>query len=110
MVESPGTSGGVLNARELKALEGLTGKEAQMLISALVDDLTACGIGEMLRVQEADKQVSRGRGASWCVQGLIGGVVSVPVSLIGRARIEGVVVRRKAVSVVVVVDREYRLR
>lgn len=46
-----------MGPREFKALEGLTPVEARLLVTSLVDDVTASGIGEMLQQQEATKQV-----------------------------------------------------
>lgn len=57
-IDSPGGGGGVLGTREFKAVEGLIPKEARLLVTSLVDDMTSAGIGEMLRLQEADKQAS----------------------------------------------------
>lgn len=61
-IDSPGGGGssesaGGLGSREFKALEGLTPVEARLLMTSLVDDATASGIGEMLRKEEASKQV-----------------------------------------------------
>lgn len=55
-----------LGPREFKALEGLAPVEARLLVTSLVEDATASGIGDMLRKEEASKQV-----------GLLGVVVSV---------------------------------
>lgn len=46
-----------LGPREFKALEGLTPVEARLLVTSLVEDATASGIGDMLRMEEASKQV-----------------------------------------------------
>ena len=65
--DSSGDGAG-MGPREFKALEGLTPVEARLLVTSLVDDVTASGIGEMLQQQEATKQVGgpagAGRGAS----------------------------------------------
>lgn len=55
--EGVGGDGSGLGPREFKALEGLVPTEARMLVTALVEDATAFGIGDMLRKQEAAKQV-----------------------------------------------------
>ncbi|CAN0168212.1 unnamed protein product [Scytosiphon promiscuus] len=47
-----------LGPREFKALEGLTPVEARLLVTSLVEDATASGIGDMLQKEEASKQVS----------------------------------------------------
>lgn len=52
-----------MGPREFKALEGLTPVEARLLVTSLVDDVTASGIGEMLQQQEATKQVGGPAGA-----------------------------------------------
>lgn len=53
-----GQDGGTsLGPREFKALEGLTPVEARLLVTSLVEDATGSGIGEMLRKEEASKQV-----------------------------------------------------
>lgn len=61
-----GGGGGGSDSKEFKAVEGLTPAEARVLVTALVDDMTASGIGEMLRQGEATKAVrvheGRGRG------------------------------------------------
>lgn len=46
-----------LGSREFKALEGLTPVEARLLVTSLVEDATTFGIREMLRKEEASKQV-----------------------------------------------------
>lgn len=46
-----------LGPREFKALEGLSPVEARLLVTSLVEDATAAGIGEMLQREEASKQV-----------------------------------------------------
>lgn len=59
-MESPGGAGGncgILGAREFKAVEALTSVEARLLVSELVDDMTASGIGDMLRRDEFALQV-----------------------------------------------------
>lgn len=53
---SPGSCSG-FGPRELKALEGLSPVEARQLMTSLVDDITAAGIGEMVLKEEASKQV-----------------------------------------------------
>ena len=54
-----GSSAGctALGPREFKALEGLTSVESRQLVTVLVDDITAAGIGEMVLKEEASKQV-----------------------------------------------------
>ncbi|CAM9338179.1 unnamed protein product, partial [Ectocarpus sp. 12 AP-2014] len=51
--------GSGLGPREFKALEGLSPVEARQLVTSLVEDATAAGIGDMLRREEAAKQVSQ---------------------------------------------------
>ncbi|CAB1108713.1 unnamed protein product [Ectocarpus sp. CCAP 1310/34] len=49
--------GSGLGPREFKALEGLSPVEARQLVTSLVEDATAAGIGDMLRREEAAKQM-----------------------------------------------------
>lgn len=67
-VESPvgGGGGGVLASREFRAVEALNPREIRLLITSLMDDITSSGIGDMLRLQEADKQVGQRRGRAYC--------------------------------------------
>lgn len=58
--EDDGGDGSGLGPREFKALEGLTPVEARLLVTSLVEDATASGIGDMLRKEEASKQVTQG--------------------------------------------------
>lgn len=53
---SPGSCSG-FGPREFKALEGLSSVEARQLMTSLVDDITAAGIGEMVMKEDASKQV-----------------------------------------------------
>eukprot|EP00752_Nemacystus_decipiens_P018211 g16340.t1 len=56
--EDDGGDGSGLGPREFRALEGLTPVEARLLVTSLVEDATASGIGDMLRKQEASKQAA----------------------------------------------------
>lgn len=70
--DSSGDGAG-MGPREFKALEGLTPVEARLLVTSLVDDVTASGIGEMLQQQEATKQVGGGGDGGWS-EGEVAGV------------------------------------
>ncbi|CAN0453854.1 unnamed protein product, partial [Ectocarpus sp. 12 AP-2014] len=50
--------GSGLGPREFKALEGLFPVEARQLVTSLVEDATAAGIGDMIRREEAAKQAA----------------------------------------------------
>eukprot|EP00903_Cladosiphon_okamuranus_P005837 g5778.t1 len=58
VAEDEGGDGSGLGPREFKALEGLTPVEARLLVTSLVEDATASGIGDMLRKEEASKQAA----------------------------------------------------